>query len=96
MTFIASTDFTHYESGETARIKDEAAVKEIEDMDTQGLFETITEMNISMCGYAPVAIVLEACRLLGARNSRLIAYQNSGDATGDYGKVVGYGGFLID
>ena len=38
---------------------------------------------------------VSAARRLGARTGRLIAYANSGDASGDYERVVGYAGMVL-
>ena len=48
-----------------------------------------------MCGYGPTAIMLYACRALGAKKAELAGYMTSGDVTGDYEQVVGYGGVLV-
>jgi len=52
-------------------------------------------LNISMCGYAPVIVMLAAAKLLGAKKSKLIKYQTSGDVTGENDSVVGYAGIII-
>ena len=48
-----------------------------------------------MCGYIPAAVMLIAAKGLGAKQARLIKYQTSGDATGDYSAVVGYAGIVV-
>lgn len=87
---IASTDFTHYESGSTAAAKDSRAISAILGMDEAGLLETVRSMDISMCGPLPSAAVIAASRALGALAARKLAYRNSGDTTGDCREVVGY------
>jgi AmmeMemoRadiSam system protein B len=52
-------------------------------------------MGISMCGFAPTAIMLAAAKELGATNARLVKYETSGEASGDYSSVVGYAGIVI-
>jgi len=59
------------------------------------MLTTIEKNNISMCGYAPTAIMLEASIELGAKTAELVKYQTSGDASGDYSSVVGYAGVII-
>lgn len=95
VALIASTDFTHYEPQETAVEKDGKALEAVGEMNPQMLFETVAEYDVSMCGYGAVAVVMEACRLLGAEKTRIIGYQTSGDVTGDKSQVVGYGGALF-
>jgi hypothetical protein len=87
---IASTDFTHYESSDVALRKDSQAISRILALDPQGLLDTVHALNISMCGVLPTAIVIAACKHLGAGSARRLAYRNSGDVTGDYSEVVGY------
>jgi AmmeMemoRadiSam system protein B len=87
---IASTDFTHYESADSARKKDQMALEAILRLDADGLLQTVYRIDISMCGAGPVAAMLTASRGLGAKKVELIAYQTSGDVTGDLTAVVGY------
>lgn len=87
---IASTDFTHYESGEEARRKDSQALQRILALDEEGLLDTVASQDISMCGSLPTAITITACKRLGAESTNQLAYRNSGDVTGDQSEVVGY------
>lgn len=92
---IASSDMTHYESQSSAAEKDHIAIKAILDMDCEKLIHDIQKFDITMCGYAPAAVMLQAAKILGAKKSRLIMYQTSGDISGDYASVVGYAGIII-
>ena len=92
---IASSDMTHYESEESAREKDTYALKAILELDEKELFKRVREKNISMCGIAPVAVMLAAVKRLGAKEAELVRYQTSGAITGDRSEVVGYAGVLI-
>jgi AmmeMemoRadiSam system protein B len=92
---VASTDMTHYESQEAAKAKDKLAIDRILDLDPKGLYETVSKHGISMCGVIPTTIVLEACKVLGAKRAELVQYATSGDVTGDYAQVVGYAGFIV-
>lgn len=92
---IASTDMTHYESDESARKKDNIAIRSILNLDPQGLHRVIIEKEISMCGFAPTVALLFAAIRLGAKKAELIRYATSGDVSGDYKHVVGYAGILI-
>ncbi|MDP2044526.1 MAG: AmmeMemoRadiSam system protein B, partial [Candidatus Omnitrophota bacterium] len=46
-------------------------------------------------GFAPVAVLIKAAKLLGAKYGELIKYQTSGDTTKDTSSVVGYAGITI-
>ena len=93
--FIASSDLTHYEPQESAKIKDALAIEAILGLDEQGLKVKIQASGISMCGFAPIAILIKVAKLLGAKKGQLIKYQTSGDVSGDKSSVVGYAGITI-
>jgi MEMO1 family protein len=92
---VASSDMSHYVSVETAKKKDHAAIKRILDLDAQGLYYTVRNESISMCGYGPVVAMLTACKVLGATKADLVKYTNSGEVSGDYDQVVGYAGIVV-
>lgn len=92
---IASSDMTHYEPHEVAKKKDKLAINKILELDVDGFFTQVVKHDISMCGYAPTAIMLSACKELGAQNALLIKYQTSGETSGDYSAVVGYAGIVV-
>lgn len=94
-TIIASSDMTHYEPQAEAEKKDRSALSAILNMDEDGLADMVARMDISMCGVAPVIAMLSASKSLGARGAELIDYRTSGDSSGDYSSVVGYGGVII-
>lgn len=96
VAIIASSDMTHYETQASAKKKDSAAIDAILRLDEEKLEESVSRLDISMCGYAPTAIMLVAAKALGAKSARLVSYRTSGDASGDYSSVVGYAGILIN
>lgn len=92
---LSSSDMTHYESAEEAAGKDRLAIERIVELDPAGLYRTVNEKGISMCGFAPTVSVLTACLELGATKGRLIEYTNSGEASGDFSQVVAYAGLVV-
>jgi MEMO1 family protein len=92
---VASSDMTHYETAEHAARQDRFAIDQILKLDPQGLYQTVMDRDITMCGFAPTVAVIIACLDLGASEGRLIRYTNSGEASGDYRSVVGYAGLTI-
>ncbi|MFX1519135.1 MAG: AmmeMemoRadiSam system protein B [Promethearchaeota archaeon] len=92
---FASTDFSHYEPHEKAQEKDRKAIDAILQFDEEGLYNTVSSLNISMCGYGPVMAMLTATKLLGAKEAKLLKYATSGDTSGNYGQVVGYAAIKI-
>jgi hypothetical protein len=92
---VASTDMSHYVSRAVAKEKDGRALDRILALDAEGLFRTVVEEEISMCGFQPVTAALVAARALGAVEAELVRYATSGDVTGDDRGVVGYAGLRI-
>jgi len=92
---VASSDMTHYEPKITAAKKDKEAIEAILKLDEDGLIKKIRQLNISMCGWAPVVLMLVAAKRLGAAQAELVKYQTSGDVTGDTASVVGYAGIIV-
>jgi AmmeMemoRadiSam system protein B len=92
---VASTDMSHYVSQETAKRKDFLAIRKILDLDARGLFDTVRDEKISMCGYQPTTAAIVAAAELGAGGADLVRYQTSGERTGDFAQVVGYAGIRI-
>ncbi|NWG09723.1 MAG: MEMO1 family protein [Nitrososphaerales archaeon] len=92
---IASSDFTHYEEQEVASRKDHEAIKAILQMDVSGLYDAIGRLDLTMCGYGPVATVITAAKETSIAKGRLLKYATSGDITGDYSSVVGYASILF-
>ena len=92
---IASTDLTHYEPEATARKKDLRAIEAIINLDEEELLKRIYEENITLCGEAPLAILILCLKKLGAGKSQVVLYQTSGEVSGDKSSVVGYVGMII-
>ncbi len=88
---IASTDFSHYHPHSLALKLDQLALEAIFNFDSDLLWERVHNIPISMCGYAPVIALMEACKVAHALDCRLLKYATSGDTGGDYSQVVGYG-----
>jgi AmmeMemoRadiSam system protein B len=87
---IASSDMTHYEPQESAERKDKMVLEAIEAMDEAKLCSVIEAHGISACGYGPIAALMTAAKILGAKEAKLLCYKTSGDVIGDYSSVVGY------
>ena len=92
---VASSDMSHYERAAAAKEKDYKAIRHILALDPEGLYSTVKNFGITMCGYGPAVAMLTACKALGASKAELIKYANSGDVSGDYEQVVGYAGIVV-
>ncbi|MDD5059936.1 MAG: AmmeMemoRadiSam system protein B [Candidatus Omnitrophica bacterium] len=93
--FIASSDLNHYEPQEISKKKDSLAIEAIVALDEDRLEIVIRDSDISMCGFAPVAVLIKTAKLLGAKGAQLIKYQTSGQVNNDMNSVVGYAGITI-
>ncbi len=87
---VASSDMTHYEPKESAAKKDKLALEAVENMDEAKFYSTVEAHHISTCGYGPIAALITAAKILGAKEAKLLCYKTSGDVIGDYSSVVGY------
>jgi len=92
---VASSDMNHYENDRITRMKDHKAIERILALDPRGLFDVVTNEDISMCGFGPAVVMLTAARKLGAKSAELIKYATSGDVSGDREQVVGYAGVVV-
>ncbi len=92
---VASSDMSHYVPAEVAERLDSMALERVRALDPDGLYNVVTRHDISMCGFIPTTVALIAALRLGATGAELVRYANSGDASGDYGSVVGYAGVVV-
>jgi AmmeMemoRadiSam system protein B len=92
---VASTDLSHFYDQETANRLDNEMLRQIESFSPEGVFEAERTGKGYACGHAAVAAVLWAAKDLGANTVKLLNYATSGDVTGDYSGVVGYGAAAV-
>ena len=91
LVVIASTDFTHQMPHKVAVAQDKKILEAIESFDEQEMFNRIISNNVTMCGYGPVATTMAASKAMGAHSAKILKYATSGDTSGNYTAVVGYG-----
>jgi MEMO1 family protein len=92
---VASTDLSHFYDQETAKQLDSVMLRQIESFSPEGVFEAERTGVGFACGHAAVAAVLWAASGLGADTVKLLHYATSGDVTGDFSGVVGYGAAAV-
>ncbi len=92
---VISSDMSHYIPAEEAKRKDEILISAMERLQTDELYLKRVQYNITMCGFIPAVVGIEASKVLGARQGVLIDYTNSGEVTGDYDRVVAYAGMVF-
>lgn len=106
VVIIASSDFSHagfnYASmppsgvrvDKYAEKQDKLAIEKILEMDPNGLIDTVHKNNITMCGYGPVAVMLTASKMLGAKQVELLKYGTSYEVQPS-SSCVGYGALAV-
>ena len=87
---LASSDLSHYHSRKEAQPLDGRAALRVSKFDSDGLFADLAKGKCEACGGGPIVSVLMAARKLGAGRSEVLRTGDSGDATGDTSRVVGY------
>jgi len=92
---VASTDLSHFYDQTTANALDSEMLKRFESFEPESIFEAEHTGKAFACGHAAVAAVLWAARELGASKVQVLHHATSGDVTGDYSSVVGYGAAAI-
>jgi hypothetical protein len=96
----ASSDLSHYPTGEVDDRVDSTTLHALESLDPGLFWQTsrlwmgrgLPTLECTYCGEGAVATVMAAARELGATRAQVLARYNSGDALvqHDYSRVVGY------
>jgi len=104
---IASSDFTHFgvnygyfpfsnDVKENLHKLDNGAIEHIKKLDAVRFLGYVEDTGATICGKIPVAVALELSKKLGSRKAKLLKYYTSGDISGDYSSMVGYGAISIN
>jgi AmmeMemoRadiSam system protein B/AmmeMemoRadiSam system protein A len=88
---VASSDLSHYHPYDDAVSMDHKTLQGIEEWDYLSMQSNFDQRNWEACGGGPIIATMIAAERMGATEARLLKYANSGDATGDHSRVVGYG-----
>ena len=92
---VASTDMSHYHPYGRACLIDGVAIRDLENFNLDSLRKHVSSGKAELCGGAAVFTAILAAKACGANKIKLLRYANSGDVTGEKGRVVGYGAFAI-
>ena len=103
VVFVASSDFTHYgpnfgftpfppdRAGARLRELDFECIEAAATLDSTRFLAAIEENRATVCGTAPIALLLDAMRRLDAgMYQTTLDYQTSGDLTNDFRNTVSY------
>jgi hypothetical protein len=87
---VGSSDLSHFHSYDKASKLDRRVVDLVQKMDTDGLLRDLEGGSCEACGGGPMVVTMLAAKKLGGTGVKILKYANSGDVTGDKGRVVGY------
>ena len=86
---IASTDFSHYERPEVAFYNDNLVINRIMNKNIRGLYDTIQENKISVCGYGPIMTLMFYSRFINQDyNVEILSRGNSSMKADDEEELV--------
>ncbi|MBW2992193.1 AmmeMemoRadiSam system protein B [Candidatus Woesearchaeota archaeon] len=103
---IASSDFTHCGMNYgfmpfTENIKEKLeefdfkAILKVLAFDSEGFLNYVQETGATICGAYAIATLIEVCKSVGKKETKLLKYYTSGDITRDYSSAVGYASIII-
>ncbi|MGA3323883.1 MAG: AmmeMemoRadiSam system protein B [Terriglobia bacterium] len=97
---LVSSDLSHYHPYDYANHVDHQTLQAIADWDYLSLSRNFAMWERGVptweaCGGGPIVAAMIAAEGLGATHAQILKYANSGDATGDKTRVVGYGAVAI-
>ncbi len=92
---VGSSDLSHFYPQPVAERLDAEMLKQVDAFDPDGVLAAEAEGRGFACGHGAIAATLWAARELGATRARVLKHATSGDVSGDYAQVVGYGAAVI-
>ena len=92
---VASTDLSHFYTQKEALVFDTEMLSRVESFLPDKVFSAEKEKQGYACGLGALTAVLWAAKALGGDTVKILRHATSGDVTGDYSSVVGYGAAVI-
>lgn len=92
---VASSDLSHFHTYDQAVALDRKPLKAVQEWDYYSLAHNLAARVWEACGGGPIVAAMIAAERLGATQAAVLKYANSGDATGDHSRVVGYGAAVL-
>ncbi len=91
ITFLASSDFTHYQSAQTAQKMDKMPIEYIKQLNSDEFYREVLQNELSICGVGPIICAIEYAKLCAKKKAILLRYTNSAKQSGtDDSQVVAY------
>jgi MEMO1 family protein len=107
--FIVSSDFTHFGShykfvpkesiygpDEFVRNLDSQIIDLIKAGDAKKFMDYIEQNDLTVCGYVPIAIMMEIAKILQVKKIETVAYDTSFSVSHDVSGIVGYAGLVFE
>ncbi len=88
---VASTDLSHFYPQAVAERLDKEMLDQIQSFSVQNVYRTEFEGKGYACGLGAVMISMALSKLFGANKIEILHHSTSGNQTGDFSSVVGYG-----
>jgi len=92
---VASTDLSHFYTQKEAERLDTEMLHQVEAFDPAGVIQIEDQGKGFACGRGALASVMWAAKELGANHAQILNYATSGNVTGDFERVVGYGAAVM-
>lgn len=92
---VASTDLSHFYPLAVANQLDHEMLRCIASFDPDEVIRAEEEGRGFACGRGALSAALWAAKDLGANVVKILKHATSGDVTGDYSQVVGYGAAVV-
>ncbi len=92
---VASSDLSHFYPQPQAKKLDNELLRRLAAFDPAGVMNAEDEGVGFACGRGAIAAVMWATRELGANRVSVLRHATSGNVTGDFSSVVGYGTAVI-
>jgi len=88
---VASTDLSHFHAEKAANELDQEMLKRIAALSPEGMVKAQQTGKGEACGIMAVIAVMVAAKALDTTSAQVLHYSTSGQTSGDYHQVVGYG-----
>jgi hypothetical protein len=93
--YVASSDLSHFYPQQVANEMDKKVLEKISDYNAEKVTRLQDGGIVYACGYGAISTVMLVTRQQGTKTASQEGYGTSGDVTGDYSSVVGYGSVVF-
>lgn len=88
---VASSDLSHFYPQPIANDLDSKMLGAVSDLDAPRVVDLDEQGVAFACGHGAIAAVIQTLKLMSKPRATVVRYATSGDVTGDFAQVVGYG-----